>query len=136
MTIAAVTIYFAVTSPVFLAADALMLGFVISPMFRAALGQTMVDGLRLGPAIGFYLLYMAGVFYFAGAPALRDGVAMLALINGAILGLIAYGTYELTSWAVMRDWHLGMVATDMLWGAFVTGISAYIGVRVALAFAG
>lgn len=136
MTIAAVAVYFAVTSVVFLAADAVMLGIVIGPMFRAALGQTMVDGLRLGPAIAFYLLYMAGVFYFAGLPALREGVAFPALINGAVLGLIAYGTYELTSWAVMRDWQPGMVATDMLWGAFVTGISAYIGVRAALPLAG
>ena len=136
MTIAALAVFFATTSAVFLVADALMLGFVLGPIFRGHLGAGLLDGLRLGPALGFYLLYMAGLTYFAGLPALRDGVAMPALINGAVLGLVAYGTYELTSWAVMRDWHPQMVAMDMAWGAVVSGISAYIGARAALAIAG
>ena len=54
-------------------------------------------------------------------------------LNGAILGLVAYGTYELTSWAIMRDWHPSMVAADMVWGATVTAISATGGVLIARA---
>ncbi|WP_022702923.1 DUF2177 family protein [Pseudorhodobacter ferrugineus] len=136
MTLTAVLIFFAATSLTFLVADALMLGLVLGPIFRTHLGAGLLDSLRLGPAIGFYLLYMAGLTYFAGLPALRDGAAMPALLNGAILGLIAYGTYELTSWAVMRDWHPQMVVMDMTWGAVVSGLSAYAGARAALAFTG
>ncbi|WP_323007888.1 DUF2177 family protein [Pseudorhodobacter sp.] len=136
MTLIAVFLFFAATSIVFLVADALMLGLVLGPIFRNHLGETLLDGLRLGPAIAFYLLYMAGLTYFAGLPALRDGAALSALYNGAALGLIAYGTYELTSWAVMRDWHPQMVFMDLTWGAVVSGISAYIGARAALALAG
>ena len=54
--------------------------------------------------------------WFAGWPALRDGTPSTALVNGAILGFVAYGTYELTSWTVMRQWHPSMVAVDMAWG--------------------
>ncbi|WP_415233428.1 DUF2177 family protein [Pseudorhodobacter sp.] len=136
MTLIAVFLFFAATSIVFLVADALMLGLLLGPIFRNHLGETLLDGLRLGPAIAFYLLYMAGLTYFAGLPALRDGAALSALYNGAALGLIAYGTYELTSWAVMRDWHPQMVFMDLTWGAVVSGISAYIGARAALALAG
>lgn len=136
MALSSVLIFFATTSLAFLVADAVMLGLVMSPMFRSHLGDTLLDGLRLGPALAFYLLYMAGLTYFAGLPALRDGLAMTALINGAVLGLVAYGTYELTSWAVMRDWHPQMVVMDMAWGAVVSGLCAYIGARVALALAG
>lgn len=136
MTLAALAIFVATTGVVFLVADALMLGYVIAPIFRSNLGDTMLDGLRLGPAIAFYLLYMLGVTFFAGLPALRDASAMPALINGAMLGLIAYGTYELTSWTVMRGWHPQMVLTDMIWGTILTGVSAYIGARVALAVTG
>lgn len=136
MTLAALAIFVATTGVVFLVADALMLGYVIAPIFRSNLGDTMLDGLRLGPAIAFYLLYMLGVTFFAGLPALRDANAMPALINGAMLGLIAYGTYELTSWTVMRAWHPQMVLTDMIWGTILTGVSAYIGARVALAVTG
>jgi uncharacterized membrane protein len=70
------------------------------------------------------------VLYFAGWPALRDGVPAQAALNGAILGLVAYGTYEFTSWAVMRDWHPQMVAVDLAWGTAVTGLSAWGGVVV------
>lgn len=133
MTLTAIAIFMAITGLVFLLADAVMLGLFIGPIFRTHLGDTMMDGLRLGPAIGFYLLYMAGLAWFAGVPALREGAAMPALINGAVLGLVAYGTYELTSWTVMRDWHPQMVMLDMAWGAVLSGVSAYIGAKVALA---
>jgi uncharacterized membrane protein len=43
---------------------------------------------------------------------------------------MAYGTYEFTSWAIMRDWHWTMVATDTLWGGFLTAFSAWAGVAV------
>jgi uncharacterized membrane protein len=133
MTLTAIALFVVVSGIVFLIADALMLGLVIAPIFRSHLGDTMLEGLRIGPAVAFYLLYMAGLTWFAGVPALRDADAMPALINGAILGLVAYGTYELTSWTVMRDWHPQMVITDMIWGAVLSGVSAYIGARVALA---
>lgn len=136
MTLAALAIFIATSGLVFLIADAVMLSFVIAPLFRSNLGDTMIEGLRIGPAIAFYLLYMAGLTYFAGIPALREGAAMPALMNGAVMGLIAYGTYELTSWTVMRDWQPQMVLTDMIWGAVLSGVSAYIGVRVALAVTG
>ena len=48
------------------------------------------------------------------APALRDGAPII--LPALIIGLMAYGTYEFTSWAVMRDWHWQMVVTDTLWG--------------------
>ena len=122
-----------VTAVVFLVADAIMLSTVMRPLFARHLGDALIDGLRIGPAIAFYVLYMAGVAWFAGWPALRDGTPQTALLNGAILGLVAYGTYELTSWAVMRDWHWSMAAADITWGAVLTGVSAWAGVLVARA---
>jgi uncharacterized membrane protein len=73
------------------------------------------------------------VVWFAGWPALRDGTPHTALLNGAILGLVAYGTYELTSWTVMREWHPSMVVVDMAWGATLTAVSAWGGVMAARA---
>jgi len=120
------------TGIIFLAADAVMLSKFMGPLFRQHLGDGLIDGLRLPAAIGFYLVYLFGMVWFAGLPGLRDGVGVAAL-NGAILGLVAYGTYELTSWAIMRDWHPSMVAADMVWGATVTAISAAGGVLIARA---
>lgn len=118
------------TGAIFLAADAVMLSKFMGPLFRQHLGDGLLDGLRWPAALGFYLVYLFGMIWFAGLPGLREGIGVAAL-NGAILGLVAYGTYELTSWAVMRDWHPSMVAADMIWGATVTAASVTGGVLVA-----
>jgi uncharacterized membrane protein len=122
-----------VTGVIFLIADAVMLSTIIKPIFAQHLGETLREGIRPLPAALFYVIYMAGVVWFAGWPALRDGTPATALLNGAILGFVAYGTYELTSWTVMRDWHPSMVAIDMAWGATLTAISAWGGVMTARA---
>ncbi|MGI3211444.1 DUF2177 family protein [Roseovarius tibetensis] len=121
------------TGVIFLLADAVMLSTVMKPLFARHLGDSLLDGIRPLPAALFYVIYMAGVIWFAAWPALRDGTPSTALVNGAILGFVAYGTYELTSWTVMRDWHPSMVAADMVWGATVTAISAWGGVVAARA---
>lgn len=125
-----------VTSVVFLAADAVMLRGVLQPLFASHLGdQLYPGGFRPVAAVLFYLVYMGGVLWFVMLPALRDDAPAQALVNGAVLGLVAYGTYELTSWAVMRDWHPAMVAVDMAWGTAVTALSAWAGVMAARALA-
>ncbi|KPQ13119.1 MAG: putative membrane protein [Rhodobacteraceae bacterium HLUCCO18] len=130
-------VLFLATSLIFLVADAIMLRSVIQPVFARHLGDTLYGGgFRLLPAILFYFTYMGGILYFASLPALRADAPGLALLNGAILGLVAYGTYEFTSWAVMRDWHPQMVAIDVAWGAVLTGGAAWGGVLAARALAG
>jgi uncharacterized membrane protein len=122
-----------VTGLIFLVADAVMLPTVVKPLFERHLGDAILDSPRILPAVLFYVLYLAGIIWFAGWPALRDGVPSTALLNGAILGLVAYGTYELTSWTVMRDWHPAMVAVDMAWGTALTALAAWGGVMAARA---
>ncbi|MGI3213079.1 DUF2177 family protein [Roseovarius tibetensis] len=122
-----------VTGVIFLIADAVMLSTVIKPIFAQHLGETLRVAIRPLQAALFYVINMAGVVWFAGWPALRDGTPATALLNGAVLGFVAYGTYELTSWTVMRDWHPSMVAADMAWGATLTAVSAWGGVMAARA---
>lgn len=122
-----------VTGLIFLVADAVMLPTVVKPLFERHLGDAILGRPRILPAVLFYLLYIAGIIWFAGWPALRDGVPSMALVNGAILGLVAYGTYELVSWTVMRDWHPSMVAVDMAWGTVLTAVAAWGGVMAARA---
>jgi len=42
---------------------------------------------------------------------------MHALIYGALFGFFTYMTYELTNYAVIRDWPLPIVFIDIAWGS-------------------
>ena len=121
------TLYAATLIP-FLALDALMLRFVMQPLFARHIGPLLADPIGFGPAVLFYAAYIAGLIWLVSIPALKSGGGVW--LAAAVLGAMAYGTYEFTSYAVMRDWHWTMVATDLIWGTVLTSVSAVIGVWV------
>ena len=122
------------TAAIFLILDAIMLTLVMKPLFSRHIGPLMLENIRLVPAAAFYLAYVAGLLYLVSLPALRTGAPVL--IPAAIIGAMAYGTYEFTSYAIMKDWHWQMVATDTLWGTVLTALSAWAGVAITRAVAG
>jgi uncharacterized membrane protein len=79
----------------------------------------------------FYLLYLLGILFFVVRPALQSGGWTTALTYGALFGFIAYGTYDLTNYATLRQWTLGLTVSDMVWGAVVTAVSSAAGIVVA-----
>lgn len=119
-----------VTGVAFLALDAIWLGTMGTRLYRPLLGHLVRDGFALAPAMVFYLLYVAGIVVFAVQPALDDGRWTGALWRGLALGLIAYGTYDLTNQATLRDWPLAVTVIDMAWGTFATGLAATAGYLV------
>jgi len=120
------------TALVFLLLDGIVLTTVIAPIFRNALGDHMLETPRIGPAAGFYLFYLAGLLWLVSWPALTHAAPLQALLNGAILGALAYGTYEITNLATLRRWRWNMVVADGLWGTVLTGVSAWAGVQITL----
>jgi uncharacterized membrane protein len=119
---------YAATAVVFLVLDAIMLTLIMKPLFTRHIGPLMADPIRLAPAAAFYLAYVGGLIYLISLPAIRSNAPLV--LPALILGLMAYGTYEFTSYAIMRDWHWTMVATDTLWGGILTALSAWAGVTI------
>ncbi len=116
------------TAVVFLVVDAIMLTLVMKPLFTQHIGPLMLDGFRAGPAAAFYAAYVAGLIYLVSWDALKTGAPVL--IPAAIIGAMAYGTYEFTSYAIMKDWHWSMVAVDTTWGTVLTAFAAWAGVTI------
>lgn len=112
---------------VFLAVDAVWIRTVMRPIFERHVGAFLLDAPRLEVAAGFYAAYVAAVLYFAVSPGLAAGSGRLALLNGVLLGFVAYGTYEATNLATLKGWTYGMLAVDIGWGMFLTGITAVTG---------
>lgn len=121
-------ILYTLTTVIFLALDAVMLTTVMRPLFERHIGPQLLTEIRAVPAALFYLAYVGGLTYLISYPALKAGTPVL--IPAAILGAMAYGTYEFTSYAVMKGWHPQMVATDLIWGTALTGFSAWAGVTL------
>lgn len=116
------------TAIIFLVLDAIMLTLHMQPLFRRYIGPQLLEQIRLIPAAAFYAAYIAGLLYLVSYPALKTGTAVL--LPAAILGAMAYGTYEFTSYAIMKDWSPAMVATDLIWGTVLTAVSAWGGVAI------
>lgn len=123
---------YAATAVVFLAIDAIWLGIAAKDMYRTQIGHLLAPTFSIGPAAVFYLMYVAGVVYFAIIPALASGRWQDAIIPAAVLGFIAYGTYDFTNWAVMRDWPAGLTFIDVAWGTVLTAIAAAAGAAAAI----
>jgi uncharacterized membrane protein len=75
----------------------------------------------------FYVGYIAGIVYFAVRPAVHDSRVGLAIMNGALLGAFAYGTFTLTNYAIFTNWSFALALSDIAWGAFLTASSAAVG---------
>lgn len=111
--------------------DAIWLSLMAEQLYRAQLPGVMLEGFRLGPAVAFYLLYIVGIVFFAVRPALEGGGIKRAAFNGAILGLVCYGTYDLTNYATMKVWSPLVTVVDMAWGTFLTACAASFGTWIA-----
>jgi len=117
----------AATFAVMLVIDLLWLGVIAKGIYQQGMGNLMAPQPRLAFAALFYLMYPAGLVIFAVAPGVAADSAARAAVLGALFGLFAYATYDLTNLAVVRDWPLGLSFVDIAWGSFASGVSAAAG---------
>lgn len=95
--------------------------------YRGMLSALFAPSFNYVPALVFYPLYALGIVVLVLLPAIRSGSSTLTvLLTGLLLGLVAYGAYDLTNHATLKDWPLSITLIDMAWGAIVTGVSAVI----------
>jgi len=111
-------------------ADFFWLGLIAFDFYRKEIGTLMLERPRLEVAALFYALCAAGITILAVQPALNAGEWTKALLSGAVFGLCAYGTYDLTNLATLKGWSLRLVAVDMAWGTFLTALAALAGFAV------
>lgn len=104
--------------------DAVWLTTMVNRLYRPAIGPIMADKPDMTAAVIFYLISIAGTVFLAIDPALREGSWTRALLNGAVLGFIAYATYDLTNQATLNVWSWKLTITDIIWGTTLTGLSA------------
>lgn len=116
---------YAVALVVMGALDGIWLGWLAKSFYREQLGSLMTDSVRLVPAAIYYFGFPLVIVYLALTPSASFGEAVL---RSAVLGLAAFGVYDLTNLATLRGYTVLMTVVDMAWGTFATalgGAAAY-----------
>jgi len=116
---------------VFVIADMIWLGTMVSRFYRPTLDDVLLPTVNLPPAIVFYLLYPVGLIIFAIVPALKAGSFTTALIHGALFGFFTYATYDLSNFATLRSWTLSLTIVDIAWGTVLGATAASVGYLLA-----
>ena len=115
------------TAVVFLGLDTIWLTRIALGIYRRELGGLLLDQPNLLIAGLFYLLFVVGIVVLAIHPALNGGTWVTALLMGAVLGLVAYGTYDITNLSTLKGWSLTVTVADLAWGTALTAVSATAG---------
>jgi uncharacterized membrane protein len=114
-----------------LVVDGLWLGVVAKNLYQTQLAYHMAEKINFAAAAAFYIIFPIGIVYFAGSVGLASGDWKDALVRGAVLGLMAYGAYDLTNLATFKAFPVQIALIDMAWGTFLTAVAASAGVLVA-----
>ena len=117
-------IAYVATLIIFGALDAVWLSQSAELLYRPIIGAILAPEPRMVPAVLFYLIYIAGLLYFAVLPGLAGAGWQGSLLKGALFGFFCYATYDLTNQATLAVWSSRITIADMLWGSFVSGVGA------------
>ncbi|MDA0302095.1 MAG: DUF2177 family protein [Chloroflexi bacterium] len=116
--------------------DAIWLTTMTARLYRREMPELLLATPMWPPAILFYLLYAVGVLVLVVLPALERDYALLRVAGtGALLGLVAYGTYDLTNHATLRGWSPVVTVVDLAWGTPLSAVVATVAVIIARRFA-
>lgn len=114
----------------FLVIDGVWLGVVARSFYANQLGGLMRDNIVVAPAALFYLVYAAGLVFLAVRPG--SDVSLWSVAGyGALVGLLAYGTYDMTNWSTLKNWPAAISLVDMSWGTVLSASAAVLGALAA-----
>lgn len=110
----------------FLVIDGLWLGVIAKDFYADQLGNLLRKNLLAAPALAFYFLYTAGLVFLAVRPDQSEVGLLSVALHGALVGLLAYGTYDMSNLATLKDWPVLLSFVDVLWGTVLSASVATI----------
>jgi uncharacterized membrane protein len=126
--------YFCFLIPM-LAIDAVWLFTMSKRFYSNQIGNLLADSPRLAPAAVFYLIYALGASILVVVRAVdADSGYLQVFLWGALLGLFAYATYDLTNEATLKEWPVIVTIVDLIWGALLTAVVSIIAVSLTRTF--
>ncbi|MFZ4773440.1 MAG: DUF2177 family protein [Chlamydiia bacterium] len=107
--------------------DGIWLGVMGKRFYAPQLEHLMAKEVVWWAAALFYLIYALGLTSLIIYPLVfTAGCPVKALWMGALFGLTAYATYDLTNLATLNGWPIRVVVVDLIWGTFLSGLTSAI----------
>ncbi len=119
-------ITYVITLIAFVAIDMVWLVWLARATYVAEMGDLLRKQPNLVAAIVFYVVYAAGLMFFAISPGLKSGSIGQTIALGAALGFVAYGTYDLTNLSVMNGFGVKIAVIDLIWGTCLSAITSAV----------
>ena len=66
-----------------------------------------------------YVFLVCGLYYFIVKP-------RRSIQDAFLLGLVIYGVYETTNFALLKNWYLETVVMDTLWGGVLFALTSFL----------
>ncbi|WP_254511510.1 DUF2177 family protein [Anatilimnocola floriformis] len=123
---------FLVLLPIFAIIDLTYLGFVMKWFYDREIGELArrASNGALAPrwiaAVIVYVLIPLGIMVFVRPHVAATDSVLIALMWGAVYGLVVYGVYDFTNRATLEKWSLQLALADVLWGCVLCGTTAAI----------
>jgi len=94
--------------------------YTISDMFKKQVLDVQGSPMKINMIGGAlcYLLLIFGLYYFIIKP-------HRSVMDAFLLGIVVYGVYETTTYALLKNWRLQTVMMDTLWGGILFALTTY-----------
>lgn len=107
----------------FLGIDAIWLTTMKGAFYEPRIGHLLAEETNMAAAGAFYLFYLFALCILVLYPQIRVGASLGQIfLLGALIGLMAYGTYDFTCLALFKDYDLTAALVDFAWGGLLTGL--------------
>ncbi len=110
----------------FLVVDIVFIALYAQQFYSDQVGELLRKEPKLAFAFVFYLVYTGVAVKLV---ILESSRASKAAQNGALLGLVGYGTYTFTNYAMLDGWTISLVLVDVIWGMSVTALCCFMGYK-------
>jgi uncharacterized membrane protein len=98
---------------VYLYATKSIFGELVAKIQRTAIQM------RLTGAVVVYFLLSVGLYYFIVKPG-------RTILEAGLLGLVIYGTFDFTNYAIFKNYDIMVALMDMMWGSILFMATTYI----------
>lgn len=118
------------TSVTMLALDFMWIATVAHPAYVSALADQLRSFEHAEPMVWLsvimvYVLMVSSLIVFI-LPRLKDLSLIGTALYAGFLGLVIYGVFAMTNFAILKHWTVPLMLLDTCWGAILFGLTAVV----------